>query len=108
MLPEWIVTGEGGRMAAYFITEIEITDPVRYEDYRAMVPPSLAAYGGRFIVRGGSPQSIEGDWQPKRVVVLAFDSVEQARAWYDSAEYRAAKALRLATANSRMILVEGV
>jgi uncharacterized protein (DUF1330 family) len=95
-------------MAAYFIVEVEVLDPVRYEDYRAMVPPTLAAYGGRFIVRGGASQTLEGDWRPKRLVVLEFPSLERARAWYDSEEYRPAKELRLATARSTVVLVEGV
>ena len=95
-------------MSAYVIVDVEVTDPVRYQDYRAMVPPSLAKYGGRFVVRGGTHQVLEGDWQPTRVVVLEFPSVEQARRWYDSEEYRPAKALRMQTARTRLVLVEGV
>jgi uncharacterized protein (DUF1330 family) len=95
-------------MPGYVIANVEVTDPVEYEEYRKMVPASVAAYGGRFVVRGGAFEVLEGDWQPRRLVVLEFPSVEQARAWYDSEEYRAAKALRLRTANSSVVIVAGV
>jgi uncharacterized protein (DUF1330 family) len=94
-------------MPAYVVTEIEVQDPIRYEDYKKMVPPSLAPYGGRFIVRGGKVENLEGDWLPKRFVMVEFPSVEQAKAWWSSSEYSAAKALRHATAKSEMIVVEG-
>ena len=94
-------------MPAYIVTEIEVEDPVRYEDYKKMVPPSLAAYGGRFLVRGGNVENLEGDWLPKRFVMVEFASVEQAKAWWSSPEYAEAKALRHATARSEMIVVEG-
>ncbi len=73
-----------------------------------MVPPSLAAYGGRFLVRGGEVETLEGEWSPKRFVIVEFPSVERAKAWWGSEEYAAAKALRQATAHSRMIVVAGV
>jgi uncharacterized protein (DUF1330 family) len=94
-------------MSGYLIADVEVTDPVQYEEYRRMVPASVAAYGGRFVVRGGAFEVLEGDWQPKRLVVLEFPSVEQARAWYASEEYRAAKALRLRTATSSIVIVAG-
>ncbi len=95
-------------MAAYVVTEIEVLDVERYETYKRMVPPSLAAYGGRFIVRGGAAETLEGSWSPKRLVILEFPSVAQAKAWWDSPEYAEAKALRQATARTQMIVVEGV
>ncbi len=95
-------------MAAYVIVEVEVQDKDRYETYKQMVPPSLATYGGRFLVRGGEVDTLEGEWSPKRLVILEFPSVEQAKAWWGSEEYAAAKALRQATAQSRMILVTGV
>lgn len=95
-------------MPAYLISEIEITDPVRYEDYRKMVPATLAAYGGRFVIRGGASQTLEGDWHPKRLITIEFESVARALEWYHSAEYRPARELRQATSNSRVILVEGL
>jgi uncharacterized protein (DUF1330 family) len=95
-------------MAAYFIVDLEVTDPVGFEEYRKLVPATLAQYGGRFLVRGGATEKLEGDWQPKRVVVLEFPSLEQAKRWYDCEEYRGPKALRFKTAKTNLILVEGV
>lgn len=95
-------------MAAYFIVEVEVQEPERYERYKQMVPASLQAYGGTFLVRGGKAEGVEGDWSPKRVVILEFPSVEKAKAWWGSQEYAEAKALRQATARTRMILVEGI
>lgn len=94
-------------MAAYFIVDVEVTDPVGYEEYRQLVPATIAQYGGRFLVRGGAVEQLEGDWQPGRVVVLEFPSLEQAKRWYHSEEYRDPKALRFKTAKAKMILVEG-
>ncbi|MDQ3686543.1 MAG: DUF1330 domain-containing protein [Acidobacteriota bacterium] len=95
-------------MAAYVVVEVEVQDRERYEIYKQMVPASLAAYGGRFIVRGGKAESLEGGWTPERVVILEFPTAEQAKAWWSSAEYAGAKGLRQAAARTRMILVEGV
>jgi uncharacterized protein (DUF1330 family) len=95
-------------MSAYVVVQVDIKDPVRYADYRSMVPASLEKYGGRFIVRGGTVHTMEGDWAPKRFVVVEFPSVERAKAWWDSPEYRAARDLRWATAESQLIIVEGV
>ena len=94
-------------MAAYFIVDVEVTDPAGFEEYRKLVPATLAQYGGRFLVRGGATEQLEGDWQPRRVVVLEFPSLEQAKRWYHSEEYREPKALRFKTARANMILVEG-
>lgn len=94
-------------MPAYIVVEVEVEDPVRYEDYKKMVPPSLAEYGGRFLVRGGKVENLEGEWSPKRLVLVEFPSVEQAKAWWSSPEYADAKALRQATAKTQMIVVEG-
>lgn len=95
-------------MAAYFIVDVEVTDPAGFEEYRKLVPATIAQYGGRFLVRGGAVEQLEGDWQPGRVVVLEFPSLEQAKRWYHSEEYRDPKALRFKTAKAKMILVEGV
>ena len=95
-------------MPAYLIAEIDVTDPAGFEEYRQLVPATVQQYGGRFLVRGGAVEALEGDWQPKRVVVTEFPSLEQARHWYNSEEYREAKALRFKTARSKVILVEGV
>jgi uncharacterized protein (DUF1330 family) len=95
-------------MSAYLVVEVEVLDQARYEDYKRLVPPSLAAYGGKFLVRGGVAETLEGDWSPKRVVIVEFPTVEQAQAWWASAEYAEAKALRQATARTQMIVAEGV
>ena len=95
-------------MTAYVIVEVEVTDPVAYEDYKKQVPPSLAAYNGRFVVRGGACETLEGSWRPQRVVVLEFPSVARAKQWWASTEYSAAKALRQRTAKTKMVVVEGV
>jgi uncharacterized protein (DUF1330 family) len=93
---------------AYLIVDIEVTDAAAFEEYRKQVPATIQKYGGRFIVRGGAMEVLEGDWRPKRVVMIEFPSVEQAKRWYDSEEYRAPKALRLRTSRGRMVLVEGL
>ena len=94
-------------MPAYVIVDVQIHDPETYAEYRQLTPAAIAAHGGRFVVRGGATETLEGDWQPGRVVVLEFDSVERARTWWASAEYAPAKALRQKSATTRMILVEG-
>ncbi len=95
-------------MSALVIVEIEVRDPETYERYKRLVPGSLEAYGGRFVARGGAIESLEGDWLPERIVVLEFPSLERARQWWESAEYREAKALRMRAARTRMIATEGV
>jgi uncharacterized protein (DUF1330 family) len=94
-------------MAAYVIADIDVRDAERYEEYRRIVPPSIAAYGGRYLVRGGETAILEGDWLPRRCVVLEFPSVEKARAWWDSEAYAPAKEIRRQSAKARMILVAG-
>jgi uncharacterized protein (DUF1330 family) len=95
-------------MAAYIIVDLTVTDLPTMEEYRKQVPATVAKYGGRFLVRGGAHQTVEGDWKPNRVVVLEFPSMEQAKRWYDSEEYRAPKAMRLRAGRANLIMVEGV
>ena len=95
-------------MPAYLISTIDITDPAGYEEYRKMVAPVLQRYGGKFIVRGGRIDRVEGDWRPKRVVIVEFESMEKARAFCDAPEYAPAKAARHRTSVSSVIIVEGV
>jgi len=95
-------------MPAFVIVEIEVRDPEAYERYKSLVPASLDAYGGRFVARGGAVESLEGDWAPERIVVLEFSSLERARQWWNSPEYRDAKAIRMRAAKTRMIATEGV
>lgn len=94
-------------MAAYFIVDIDIKDMDRMREYREAVPRTIQKYGGRYLVRAGRWEVVEGHWQPKRVVVLEFPSVEQAKRWYDSEDYRQLKAQRQAASSSNVILVEG-
>jgi uncharacterized protein (DUF1330 family) len=95
-------------MPALVIVEIEVRDPEDYEAYKSLVPASVDAYGGRFVARGGAIETLEGGWAPERIVVLEFSSVEQARQWWGSPEYRDAKAIRMRAAKTRMIITEGV
>ena len=95
-------------MSAYVIAEVEVTDPETFEEYRRLVPPTIEAFGGRYVVRGGAIEGREGGWQPKRIVVIEFDDAARATAWHDSDLYAPARALREASARTRMIVVEGV
>jgi uncharacterized protein (DUF1330 family) len=95
-------------MAAYVVVDVEVKDPVRYEDYRKLVLPTLQAYGGRFLVRGGKVETLEGSWLPKRFVILEFPDVARAKAWWDSSEYANPKAIRQSASRTEMIVVEGV
>jgi uncharacterized protein (DUF1330 family) len=93
---------------AYVIAEVEVTDPVALKKYSDKAPQIVASQGGRYVVRGGNPQSLEGDPPKGFIVVIGFDSAEKAREWYDSPEYSAIKPLRQSATKSRLILVEGV
>jgi uncharacterized protein (DUF1330 family) len=95
-------------MPAYIIVEISIHNPAEYEDYKKLTPQSLKPFDGKFIVRGGQAESLEGYWNPERIVVLEFPSLEKAKAWWNSEGYAPAKALRQRTAHTKMILVPGV
>jgi len=94
-------------MPAYVVVDIQVQDPARYEEYKRQVGPSVSAFGGRYLVRGGAVTGLEGDWTPGRFAILEFPSAARAREWWDSDLYRPIKAIRHATARSRMILVEG-
>jgi uncharacterized protein (DUF1330 family) len=94
-------------MPAYFIAEIEVTDASAYEPYRALAGASIAQYGGKFLVRGGAAELIEGSNEPKRVVVIEFADAAAFKRWYDSPEYQQALPIRLANSTGRAILVEG-
>jgi len=95
-------------MVAYVIADIEVTDPKRFEEYRQQVPPTIAKYGGRYLVRGGAIAPLEGDWNPARIVVLEFPDAQRARHWLDSPEYAEARRLRQASASTDMIVVDGL
>jgi uncharacterized protein (DUF1330 family) len=94
-------------MNAYVIAEIEITDPAGYEDYRRQVPGVIAKYGGRYVVRGGKVESLEGGWSPKRMAVVEFPSLEQALKFYRSPEYAPLIKIRQKASRGKLIIVEG-
>jgi uncharacterized protein (DUF1330 family) len=94
-------------MAAYIIGEVEVTDPKAYEQYKPIAESTVKQYGGRFLVRGGAAEALEGA-APKRIVVLEFPDAATARTWYRSQEYAPGLKLRLAAANSRLLLAEGL
>ena len=95
-------------MPAYVIGEVEITDPQAYQEYAQRVPETIAKHGGRSLARGGAVETKEGDWNPERVVVLEFPTMDQARRWYHSPEYGPVLAIRLKCAKAKLILVDGV
>ena len=95
-------------MTAYIILDIVVNDPAGYEEYKKIGPPTVARYGGKYIARGGASENLEGDWQPNRIVMLEFPSVEQAKAWINSPEYAPGRKLRQQYAISKAIVVEGL
>ncbi len=95
-------------MPAYIIVDVEVTDPVQYEDYKKLAAATVEAYDGRYIVRGGTAEQLEGDRTPNRIVVLEFPTLERAKEWWASEDYKPAKAMRHASATSQMIVVEGM
>ncbi len=95
-------------MSAYVVVDIEVTDPEGYQEYVKLAPATVAQYGGRYLARGGHTEVLEGEWQPKRLVILEFESIEQAKAWLHSPEYAPARALRHRYARTNMVVIEGV
>ena len=95
-------------MSAYVVVQIEIHDPVTYERYKELAPPAIAAYGGRYVARGGRCDTLEGDWAPGRLVILEFPTLERAHEWWSSPEYAEAKALRQSASHTRMVALLGL
>lgn len=95
-------------MTAYVIVDIEVIDPVGYQEYIKLAPAAVALYGGKYLARGGRTEILEGDWSPNRLVILQFDSIEQAQKWLNSPEYKPARALRHKYAKTKMVVIEGV
>jgi uncharacterized protein (DUF1330 family) len=95
-------------MPAYLIARINVTDPEQYENYKALSPGAIAAHGGRFLARGGETAVLEGEPEDRRVVVIEFPSMEQARIFYDSPEYLEARAAREGAAEGQFLLVDGL
>ncbi|MEP7207424.1 MAG: DUF1330 domain-containing protein [Casimicrobiaceae bacterium] len=95
-------------MATYVIADIEVTDPAGYEEYRQKAPASIAAFGGRYLARGGATETLEGAWLPQRCVILEFPTTAAFKAWWASPEYTALRAIRQRTTKSRLIVTEGL
>lgn len=95
-------------MTAYVVVDINVTDPVHYEDYKKLAAPTVELYGGKYIARGGKTETLEGNWLPNRLVILQFDTLKQAKSWHNSVEYGEAKSIRHETAISKMVVIDGV
>jgi uncharacterized protein (DUF1330 family) len=95
-------------MPAYVIADVEVTDPIGFEEYRKSVTAVIAAHGGTYVARGGAVEALEGNRLPTRLTILKFDSVAQAKAWYESPEYRPLRDLRKKTTKSKLLIVEGL
>ena len=95
-------------MPAYVIVDVSIEDQKEYEEYKKLTPATIAAFDGRFVVRGGETQTLEGDWKPGRIVVLEFPTVARANEWWNSETYAEAKVIRQRAAKTKMIVVAGV
>lgn len=93
---------------AYLVVELTIRDADGFARYREMVPPTVAAHGGRYLARGGAITPLEGDWEPQRLTVIEFPAAAQARAWWDSPDYAEARALRQRTTETKIIIVDGI
>jgi uncharacterized protein (DUF1330 family) len=95
-------------MPAYLIANVDVKDPDRYDAYRQDVPASIERFGGRYLARGGTADVLEGTWPVKRLVIVEFPSRERAMAWWSSDDYASLKALRQATADSQLVIVDGL
>src|SRR5436190_1342915 len=95
-------------MPAYLIADVNIHDPALYEEYKKLTPPTVAAYGGRFIARGGTADTLEGEWPATRIVIVEFPSREHAKRWLESPEYSVARKMRNRAATARILVVDGI
>ena len=95
-------------MTAYVIVDIDVHDPIGYEEYKKLAPAAVELYGGKYIARGGRTETLEGEWSPTRLVILQFETIEQAKTWLNSPEYSEARKMRQATTISNMVVIEGV
>jgi uncharacterized protein (DUF1330 family) len=98
----------GGSMSAYVVLDIKVTDPQVYEEYKKLSPAALAAYGGKFLARGGKVETLEGEWAPQRLVILEFENAARAKQWLESPEYSRARKMRHQASSTQMIVVDGV
>jgi len=94
-------------MVAYVINDMEVVDPQLLDEYKKLSPATVAQYGGKFLARGGRCETLEGNWIPKRLVILEFPSFDQAKAWMESQEYAPAKRIRQKASKSNMVVIEG-
>ena len=94
-------------MTAYVIVDIDVHDPVGYEEYKKLAPAIVKSFGGIYLARSGRTETLEGNWSPSRLVILQFESLEQAKKWVDSPEYSGARKMRLSTTHSKMVVIEG-
>ena len=95
-------------MPAYFVAELEITNPAAMEPYRAEVPATIAQYGGRYLARGGATELVEAGPEPKRIVIVEFADAAAAKRWYHSPEYQKILPIRLTNSTGRVFIVEGL
>lgn len=95
-------------MAAYLVVDIDVTNPTQFEKYKKLAPAAIAKYGGRYVIRGGAYEVLEGDWKPQRLTIVEFDSMERAKAFYTSPEYGVAIKARAGAANFKALLVQGM
>jgi len=95
-------------MSAYIVVDVTVSDPAHYETYKSLAQDAIAQYGGRYLVRGGETVVLEGEWAPKRVVLLEFPDLATARRFYDSPEYQAAKRAREGVAQMSMVAAAGL
>jgi uncharacterized protein (DUF1330 family) len=101
-------TWSGERMPAYLIANIQVTNPDGYRGYAERVGEMIEAHGGRYLARGGTVEVLEGEWEPQRLVVLEFPTLESAHAWYESAEYQRLRELRVDSSHGQLVLTEGL
>jgi uncharacterized protein (DUF1330 family) len=95
-------------MAAYLVVDIDVTNPAQFEEYKKLAPAAIAKYGGRYLIRGGAYEALEGDWKPQRLTIVEFDSMEKAKSFYRSPEYQVAIKARAGAANFNALLVQGI
>jgi uncharacterized protein (DUF1330 family) len=95
-------------MPAYLIADIEVTDPVGYDEYKKRVPAVIAAHGGRYLARGGASEVLEGTWRPKRSAIIEFPDLGSMKAFWESPEYQPLREIRERSAKSNLVVIEGL
>lgn len=95
-------------MAAYLVARVEITNPDAYENYKKLAAEAIAKHDGRYLARGGHMETLEGDEESRRVVIVEFPTLEKAKTFYNSPEYQEAKAAREGTATGQFVIIDGI